>query len=156
MRAVPYFPQANEHVCGPATVQMALAAFGKHVAQESLDQELETPRDPDQGTDPHAIVRVLGAHGLSAEAISPASLQDIKNALDKDMVVLVCYSEPELDMGHYSIVQDITDTEIVLHDPYHGPYFTISREEFERRWQDLMFTHTTRWMARVYENPPQK
>lgn len=149
MRKVPYFPQADDHVCGPASAQMALAAFDIHVPQEKLDHALETPRDPDKGTTTEAMVRVIQSYGLRSEIISPAEIQDIQNALAADMVVIICYSEPELNMGHYAIVQDISATYITLHDPYHGENFKLPRSEFEGRWQDRMFTNTTRWMMRV-------
>src|SRR4051812_6329736 len=95
MRTIPYFPQENEHVCGPAAAQMALAAFGIKIDQVTLEQKLETPRDGDKGTETAMMVKILRQYGLAVDEKHPGTVASIQNALTNDAVVIVCYTEPD-------------------------------------------------------------
>jgi ABC-type bacteriocin/lantibiotic exporter with double-glycine peptidase domain len=151
MRLIPYFPQENEHTCGPAVVQMTLASFGIQVEQTTLDEKLETPREADKGTDTKMMIQVLKEYGLAVIEKQPANLSDVQDALTQNAVVIICYTEPDLDFGHYAILSEVADDYVVLvdPDPDHGPNFKMPREEFEKRWRDPLFTKTDHWLVAV-------
>lgn len=151
MRPIPYHSQIDDHTCGPATVQMVLAAYGITVSQEELDRALETPRDLDKGTEPAAIIRVLEQHGLAVVARESGTLAEIEKAISHEHVVIVCYIDIEWQEGHYVLVTDVNDTHVTLCDPNpdHGPHYKISRTDFTDHWRDPCYTKTNRWMAEV-------
>jgi ABC-type bacteriocin/lantibiotic exporter with double-glycine peptidase domain len=147
---VPFFEQINEHYCGPAILQMVLAAYTMQVSQEQLAQEAQTPLDMHSGTELVHMISVLQKYGLQVEAAEHQTIEAVKAALEKDSIVIICYTEPVVEWGHYSIVKEVRDDTIILIDPDSRTGETsLLVEEFERRWKDPLFTKSERWAAFV-------
>ena len=156
MRTISYFPSENDDYCGPAVLQMVLAAFGISKTQDELAIEAGTPRTPEAGTAPAAMVRVLKSYGLSVDAGESQNLLEVSKALQRDAIPIVCFTEPTWEWGHYAIVADVTEREVFLCDPDtdRGACHAMAREEFERRWHDHQFTKTNKWAA--YASKPEQ
>lgn len=153
---IPFFPQKNEHYCGPAVGQMILAAYGIESSQDALAREMKTPVTPHEGTLPKNLIATLRTHGLVVRTGQHKTLRTLAAALKRNELVLVCYTEPVEEWGHYSIVKEISDATIVLLDPDSRTGTTsMLLKEFERRWRDPLFTNTTRWAAFVALPPVQ-
>lgn len=129
---LPYQKQETDYYCGPAVVQMLLARIGIIFTQAQLAEEMQTL--PEVGTTASAIVALLGKHGLSAERRNGAALADIAHALDAGQLAIVGYIAE--DEPHYALVSALTDSHIVLQDPYFGEKHRLPLAEFEARWRD--------------------
>lgn len=107
---VPDVPQTDSYSCGAAACMCVGGFFG--VGPKSLAEWKELlGTDPEQGTPPEAIVRVLRELGLIVETRSGMSLQDLKSAWRRGAPV-ICpiqdYSPDagprDYDDGHYVTV----------------------------------------------------
>jgi ABC-type bacteriocin/lantibiotic exporter with double-glycine peptidase domain len=148
MKRIPFYSQKNDYYCGPATLQMTLGAFGITSSQDALAKAAKTNKKV--GTSAINLVRVLRAHKLRVRAGNKQTLARIKAALAGGEVVIICYTEPILEWGHYAVVRKVTDTRIHLLDSDARTGKTsLLIEEFKRRWKDPLFTKTVRWAAFV-------
>ena len=132
-KSFPYRKQETDFYCGPAIVQMALATQGTDISQNELAASMGTS---EHGTPLTEIERVLALHGFVTIRKNNAAWEDIDDALQKGMMVIIGYVEPEEEVAHYSFVASTNDEAIYFVDPLFGPDFTMSREEFEKRWRD--------------------
>ncbi len=157
MRTIPFFRQINEHYCGPAVLQMTLAAQGIKVSQKKLAKEAHTPMTRHSGTELKHMVSVLRAHGLRVRGGNRKSLADIRAALKTKAIVIVCWEEPEFYGGHYVIVRGIEKGEIVLQDPDEKPPKETDLRYpvriFSKNWKDDIYTKSLRWAAFVTAKP---
>lgn len=148
MKKIPFYPQQNSYYCGPATLQMILAACDIQTTQRALAQRAHTNKK--MGTSAINMIKTLKHFKLSVRAGNRRSLPQIAQALTSGKLVIICYTEPFLEWGHYAIVQALTDTFIHLLDSdAHKGKTTLTIEEFKHRWKDPLFTKTIRWAAFV-------
>lgn len=148
MKKIPFYPQNNEYYCGPATLQMTLAAFGIKASQQTLAKTART--NSKKGTSVLNMIRTLRSYTLHVQAGNLSTLGQIKKFLKKEGVVIVCYTEPVLEWGHYIIVETVTETRVRLIDSDAPTGRTLlPLQEFKRRWRDPLFTKTIRWAAFV-------
>ncbi|MDB5225501.1 MAG: hypothetical protein JWL87_453 [Candidatus Adlerbacteria bacterium] len=148
---IPFYRQENEGYCGPAVLQMALAALGTDLSQKELAEEAYTPlNDPDHGTEVADMVRVLEAHGARVQAQNGTALADVAAALEAGKIAVIAFTERHYGWGHYSIIKKIDATHVHLLDPDEDSGGEpMAREEFESRWQDPKHTKTDHWAAFV-------
>ena len=133
VKQIPYRKQETSVYCGPAIVQMILAANGKDVTQESIAREM--------GTDEHGtpVIRIedfLVSHGFIVRRKNGADWDDIIGALGVGSIVVIGYIEPTDEKAHYSIVMSTTDHTLSLLDPWFGEEHILVRDEFIKRWKD--------------------
>jgi len=127
-----------------------LASYGVHKTQGTIAKEMKTPRTMHEGTKPAAIIAALRKQEFAVRAGIKKTIRDIQAALKKDSIVVICYTEPIMEWGHYAIVRRFKGNEIVLLDPdSRTGRTTLLTSEFKRRWHDPLFTHTVRWAAFV-------
>jgi hypothetical protein len=133
--AIPYRHQENEEFyCGPAIVQMLLAARGFERSQSELAQILGTDKT---GTEAAKIEDFLISNAFSVVRKNAASLEDIETALASGAEVVVGYIETtDHKFAHYGLVADITKDDITLIDPLLDPHLKLTRVDFESRWHD--------------------
>ncbi len=128
----PYYKQLNDWFCGPAVVQMILAADGIKISQPVLAKEMAT--SPYEGTSRQDLVRILRRHRYKVVTKTYAKLADVKRMLADGWYIVVNYREVEENIGHYAIVLAVTSTSIVFNDPYHGRQYRLPRSVFLKRW----------------------
>jgi ABC-type bacteriocin/lantibiotic exporter with double-glycine peptidase domain len=147
-RKIPFFKQQNSYYCGPAIIQMVYSAYGVRITQKEAGRLAKS--NSVRGTTVKDLVAVLKEPGFTVTAGENKTLATIKNALKKDAIVIVCYTEPVLEWGHYAIVEKISGGKITLIDPDSRTGTTsLLLEEFNKRWRDPLFTKTVRWAAIV-------
>ena len=148
--------QRTNYYCGPAIIQMILAAFGVRITQLQAAKLAKTDKlkgratGSETGTSIKNMLAVLRSYNLLVRASNHRSISDIKKALHRDAIVIVCYRERHYGWGHYSIVLGFRGQTIHLLDPDEGPagiYMSVS--EFQSRWHDHIHTHTVHWAAFV-------
>jgi ABC-type bacteriocin/lantibiotic exporter with double-glycine peptidase domain len=140
--AVPFYKQDKHYTCGPASLQMTLQFFGLRISEEELARLAKTSHAGTAHADLVCAARELGFH---CYVNADAQLEEIKYFLNLGLPVVVNYVEPTDEDGHYAVAIGYTKNKIVLHDPWNGPNFTLSQEEFLRRWHDSTGS-THRWL----------
>lgn len=148
---VPFFTQSTDFTCGPASLQMVLAFYAKHLSEAELSFLLDT--DPEIGTTKAKMEEVAQAHSLHAYSKENADIADIKQLMLQNIPVIVRYLELEKDEDHYGVVVALSDFDIVLNDPWHGERYVIPLTEFEKRWKCSAFEVCERWLLAISDKP---
>ncbi|HVZ76133.1 MAG TPA: cysteine peptidase family C39 domain-containing protein [Candidatus Paceibacterota bacterium] len=147
---IPLIQQEKDYYCGPAIIEMILGAYGKNITQDEAAKRAGTTEAV--GTSIAGLAGVLAQENFSVDAAENRSVADIQQALQKGAIVIVNYTEPVWEWGHYAIAEKIESGMITLIDPDSRTGKTsMLMEEFERRWKDPLFTKATRWAAFVSE-----
>ena len=133
---IPHHYQGKEHTCGPAAMNMVLdAILGAPLSEAELEEWLAT--DAKIGTRQRTLAAFVERVGLQARALhTETTLDDLRELLRGGHIVVVLYhlADAEETFDHYAVIQRITDTEVVLHDPYLGPDLALPVEAFEAMW----------------------
>lgn len=129
---VPYFRQTKDYTCGPACVRMLMALHGKRFSEKHLTRSLKTNQDT--GTRKKEIVRFAKRRGLACHVKTRATWRDVSRKIRRRMPVMVSYTEPSDNEGHYALVTGKRNHTVLLHDPWNGKHFQISLRAFKRRW----------------------
>jgi len=133
MLKIPYFKQDTRYSCGPATLQMIFAFYGKEISETNLTERLKTKEG--DGTKHSNLIRVANEEGFYVYVNTDSSIEEVREILAKDIPVIVNFVEPSNEEGHYAVVVDITGEKIFLNDPWNGENFEMSIIDFENRWQ---------------------
>lgn len=136
---VPYFRQDTNYSCGPASLQMLFAFYGKRFSEEKLMKELETSKDT--GTSHSALVTFSTEEGFYVYVNNNSDIAEIREFIQAGFPVLVHFIETSDNEGHYSIITEINSDVVILNDPWNGEGFEISLPTFMRRWhsEDMQF-----------------
>lgn len=144
---IPYVKQKNDWFCGPACAKMILDAAGFSYSQDAVGRMLGT--SPYHGTNRKDLETLFRKKQFLVKRITGASVADLRDALAKGFFIIVNYTELEEDIGHFAVVTKVTATDIIMHDPEHGPDYRIPLRVFVPRWHG-MHTHAyTHWMLAV-------
>ncbi len=150
MKRIPFFPQENDYYCGPAIIQMVLAAHGKTITQLQAARRAKTNRHV--GTAPRMLIQTLEKEGLRVQVKEKNTLAGVKKAIEQGAIVIVLFIEPVAEWDHYAIVREIKGDMVILLDPdARGGRTTMLAKEFLRRWKDRDVAQTHRWAAFVEE-----
>jgi predicted double-glycine peptidase len=131
---VPYFKQDTAYSCGAASAQMVLAYFGIRTAEERLMHTLHTNHS--YGTHHQPLIKLFTDHGLYCYTNNESELEELATHIEAGCPSIVHYLEPEADEGHYAVVTGVSESAVILHDPWHGPHFHLPRADFLSRWHD--------------------
>src|SRR3989344_9346488 len=101
-RTVPFYLQDNAYFCGPAVIQMVLASFGIKRSQAQLAKKART--NDETGTTTRALIRTLRAEGLLVSGSDHSTTDQPRRALTAGRVVIVCFMDPDDEVGHYAVV----------------------------------------------------
>lgn len=144
--AVPFFHQDTNFTCGPAALEMVLAYYGVRISEMRLRKKLHTESSPLlAGTSHGHLIDLARSLGFFSYANEGAELDEVQLFLHRKMPVLVDYTEPSSDEGHYSVVIGMENDHVILNDPWNGPEFCLTQHRFLERWHDPL-THSRRWM----------
>jgi tRNA nucleotidyltransferase/poly(A) polymerase len=143
--AVPMHRQEFPWSCGAAAARIALLAFGHDVPEAYLRLQLGT--NPQEGTEPNAIVAHLNAvQGLQAE-IQRMTVSDLCSCVDRGEIVIVdlqAWSEgaiPDYAMdrqdGHYVVLSGYGEGRLYFSDPANAKPVHLSMQDLDERWHDV-------------------
>ena len=140
--------QINDYFCGPAVIVTALGAFGIRTTQKKVAKLARTNKKI--GTTTKGLVSALRSFGVKVNA-GRRTLGDIRRAIQDGKVVIVCYTEPHENVGHYALVGGFRGKDILLLSPDERGQAPVAmpQKEFLKRWKDPLFTHSRRWGAYV-------
>ena len=126
--------RVNQAICGPRSLQIGLASYGISIDLDKLIRFSD--HTVAHGTSTvgmiHAAARYTRPYGLSGWDIK--DLQEVSGRFP----VIVDYmkgSDPT-DDGHYSLIESMTSTEIILMDPDCG-LRTELKDTFIANWWDI-------------------
>lgn len=130
---IPFYRQNNSYSCGPASLQMVFSFFNKHEAQKTLMIKAHTTQD---GTMHHNIIEVARKEKFYCYVNNNSTIHEIKHFIDSGYPVIVNYTEPSSEEGHYSIIKGYDRRGILMNDPWNGQNFRLSEKDFLSRWHD--------------------
>jgi|SRR3989344_1751499 len=142
---IPFYKQDTEYTCGPTSLQMAFSFLGKFKSEHTLAREAKTNKD---GTTHEGMIETALREKFYCYVNEGSSIEEIKYFIHLGFPVIIDYTEPSGEDGHYAVVSGYQDGYVVLNDPWNGKNFKISEKEFISRWHDCHPTHhmCVRWM----------
>jgi predicted double-glycine peptidase len=144
---IPFYEQNTDYTCGPASLRMVLAYYGRSIPEEELVPLLGT--NDAMGTERNRMGEIIKSHNLIPFEQTDATLDDLRHLLQNQMPVIVRYLEEEENSDHYGVVVGINDTHIILNDPWFGPDRRHELGTFLIRWPCTHEKGQTCWMLGV-------
>lgn len=150
---IPYHEQETEYTCGPASLQMAFSLLGKFESEKTIAVHAET--NSEEGTRHQGMIDAALREKFYCYVNADSSIKEMKYFINLGFPVIVDYTEPSSDTGHYAVVSGYKNRHIILNDPWNGQGFTIAEAELVARWHD---PHNGRngcnqWMMVVSREP---
>ncbi len=147
---VPFFKQDRSFTCGPTAVQMACAFWGARLSESKL---VKLAHSSPFGTSHGGLLQSVLDAGLYCYLNADTSIEEIKYLLRSGWPVIVNYTEPSTNDGHYAVAVGFSERSIILNDPWNGPNFKLPWPEFERRWYDHGLHRSSHWLLAVADQP---
>jgi len=139
--AIPYEKQSDPHLhrgCGAACLSMVYRSFGKEVPQAEIWPLIaKKNRFASIASTTHLMALHALSQGLSAVVIQARHpLQVLRLCRDGGIrAILNLRLQADAPVGHYAVLVDIDDKNVVLHDPFLGPARRLPHAELMRLWQ---------------------
>jgi hypothetical protein len=138
---IPYEKQFNaqsSRTCGAACLSMVYKSLGKEVPQEEIWAGIaKVNRFGSLASTTHLMVSDALKRGFDAVAIKARhpifALQCLRDTNIR--VILNHRLGPDLPTGHYSVLVDVGQRDVTLHDPYSGPSRRITHGELMQLWE---------------------
>jgi hypothetical protein len=124
--------------CGAACLSMVYRSFGKEVAQRLIWPEIAKKNHLGSiSSTTHLMVVDALTRGFAAVAIQVRHpLQALQLCRDSGLRAILNHRlSPESPAGHYTVLIDIDDSHVTVHDPYSGPFRRLSHAELLDLWQ---------------------
>src|SRR5690242_8452298 len=126
--------QIKPWYCGPACLQAVLSRWGIDTyTQENLAHDLGTTEK--EGTKPWMITRVAQDLGLDAENRTNLGIDDLIYSTRRGVPV-ICNVTMH-GGGHYVVVTDCQDGQVIYFDPNDGRYHQLDAQEWNHLWYDI-------------------
>ena len=150
--AIPTVGQ-SDGMCGPASLKAALQFYGVEVPEPVLKRLSDaTTKD---GASPQGLAQAAIELGFKAEVREHVTFEELRAWVAEGVAVIVDWFDQ--NMGHYSVVKDVTDKDIVLMDPSDGGFTRrMKLADFKKVWFDFVdwdMANTTRRLAVVIRRP---
>ena len=138
---IPYQRQSEPETgrtCGAACLSMVYRSLGKEVAQTQIWPSIAKPnRAGNPASTTHLMARDALARGFSAIAIQVRHpLQALRICHHSGIRAILNHRlKEDAPAGHYSVMVDLDDKNVVLHDPYYGPARNVPHVDLLELWQ---------------------
>jgi hypothetical protein len=139
--AIPYEkqsdPQSNR-TCGAACLSMVYRSFGQEVPQAKIWPAIaKENRFGSIASTTHLMAGDALNRGFSAIAIQAGQpLQTLRLCRESGIRAIINHRlNRNVPTGHFTVLVDIDDTSVVLHDPFFGPSRRLSHAELLELWQ---------------------
>jgi Papain-like cysteine protease AvrRpt2 len=142
--AIPYERQSeaqSHRTCGAACLSMVYRSFGKEAAQEQIWSSIaKKNRFGSLASTTHLMVQDALKRGLNAVAIQARyPLQVLRLCRENGIRGILNHrSSREASTGHYSVLLDVDDKNVVTHDPTLGPDRRLSHAALMELWQPAL------------------
>jgi hypothetical protein len=138
---IPYEKQADAKThrgCGAACLSMVYKSYGKDVQQADIWPEISKPnRFGSVASTTHLMALHAIGQGLNAVIIQARHpLQVLRICRDAGIRAILNHrGGPDVSTGHFTVLVDIDDRAVVLHDPASGPARRVPHAELMGLWQ---------------------
>ncbi len=120
-------------LCGPASLKIVLEHYGVSVSESKIASVAKASRG--KGVSAEGLAKAARRFGFQVFLKKNSSLGNIKYFVRRKIPVIVdWFCEDE---GHYSVVVDIDERNIILMDPSLKGKRKMSTEKFLRLWFDF-------------------
>ncbi len=144
MLKIKYYPQDNSYTCGPICLKMVFEYFDKKISKEIISKLTKNTKS---GTSHNNMIKVSRKQGFYCYVHNDSSLNQLEHFIDLNLPVIVNFTEPDGNEGHYAVVIGHNNRNIIMHDPWNGKNFKLNEKDFEKRWYDYHKHHKyTRWL----------
>jgi predicted double-glycine peptidase len=132
---VPFFKQGNDNTCGQAVMASILNYWGINIPYQTVVNQTNSANLP---TDVDKITNYLKKKGLFAQDYRQASLNFIRDRIQKGNPVIVLLDFGKLNNEHYVVVTGYNEEnqEVIILDPIDGPNMRLGYDEFETMWEN--------------------
>jgi predicted double-glycine peptidase len=139
---VPTKPQEFKHSCGAGALRSILHYFGINKTEEEVRKATDTNKN---GTQTQDIIKAARHFGLNTKAKYNMDVQDLKDWLDQNKPVLICFQAwgskkyyKTKESGHYAVAIGYDDKNVYFQDPsiHSKTRGHLSWKEFVKRWHD--------------------
>jgi predicted double-glycine peptidase len=125
--------QPEEDACGPVALQIATSYFDKNLSFEKLTLLINYDRE--EGTSNEDMVKAVEKVGLIGTVTPGASWEDLQSKNTPENIIIVSWMLNGY-IGHFSVVDNVTDTYIYLTNPETGLIDKMEKIVFLRLWFD--------------------
>jgi hypothetical protein len=138
---IPYEKQANaqnSRTCGAACLSMVYRSLGKEVPQPEIWAAIaKVNRFGSLASTTHLMVSDALKRGFDAVAIKARHPIFALRCLRDTNIRVILNHRLGLDQptGHYSVLVDVGDRHVTLHDPYFGPSRRMTHGELMQLWE---------------------
>jgi ATP-binding cassette subfamily B protein len=150
MGKIKYFRQNTIYSCGPACLRMMLPAFDLEATEIRLIDFCGTTS---LGTTCEQILEAAQLFGLEGEVFKGVSHSEFDELLRTRLPFIALIDAAvlyggNLMSGHFVVVLNIKDGQIIYHDPAKGPSCSVSKELFLSAWKVFNFRGVRLWKPR--------
>ena len=153
---IPYYPQKNDSLCGPASLQMVLSFFGQETAQKELARivGLSKKKLKKFGTSNDKMIEMARTAKFYCYVNEGSTIKEIKYFIHLGLPVIVNYTEPSENIGHFAVVIGYSQLtkKVIMNDPLNGKNFKLPESQFLRRWQADFEDHR-HWLMVLSKKP---
>jgi hypothetical protein len=137
---IPYEKQSDSEInrgCGAACLSMVYRSFGKELAQAQIWPLIaKQNRFGSIASTTHLMALHAVNQGFSAVVVQARHpLQVLRLCREGGIRAILNHRiQPDVSAGHFSVLVDLDDSSVVLHDPFFGPARRMSHAELLRLW----------------------
>lgn len=138
---IPFESQADPQIrrgCGAASLAMVYKSFGKDVPQDAIWPLIAKPnRFGSVASTTHLMALHALSQGLSAVTIQARHpLEVLRRCRDSGIRAILNHSLTQgASAGHYSVLVDLDNQHVVLHDPLLGPARRLTHAQLLELWR---------------------
>ena len=139
--AIPYERQFDPHytrTCGAACLNMVYRMLGREIPQDKIWLTIAKKNQYGSvASTTHLMTADAVSRGFSAVAIQARDpLRVLRVCRDSGIHAILNHRlKPDSPVGHYTVLVDIDETHVTLHDPYFGPARRIEHAVLLDLWQ---------------------
>jgi hypothetical protein len=141
---IPYERQADSQTgrtCGATCLSMVYRSLGKEVTQAEIWPAIaKENRFGRVSSTTHLMTRDALSRGFAAMAFQTRHpLHTLRLCRESGIRAILNHRlTDDAPTGHYTVLVDIDDRSVVLHDPYFGPARRLSHADLLELWQPLL------------------
>jgi predicted double-glycine peptidase len=125
--------QWDEDSCGPASIEMVAKYFeSAHTRESIIESSKYKERD---GMTNVQLVETLNELGYKTAIKNSVSWDELQKLNTPDVVIVVSWMLNGY-IGHFSVIDDVTETHISLAEPEAGNIVQLEKIVFMRLWMD--------------------
>lgn len=133
---IPYYKQGNDNTCGQAVMTSLLNYWGVNINYQTVVNQTNAAN---LFTDVDKITSYLRKKGLYAQDYRKATINFLKDRIQKGCPVIILLDFGKLSAEHYVLVTGYNEDQqkLILLDPIDGPNVEMPYEEVLNRWQNV-------------------